>query len=161
MSDNRVAPRAALAVPASLLLWCALALGASAQDGPTYRLSYLPDEQNNLICFSRQDALDLLTSFRTVYLAEERPRVRRLLRGFTEEFGQNRRYDCSFVFSIYVPTLPIQAVDLVEERGLDWEGRDEHYFVATNILVGETKYTQTATGGPIFVFTSDAVILKE
>ncbi|MGF1500620.1 MAG: hypothetical protein ACFBSD_02300 [Paracoccaceae bacterium] len=140
-----------------------MSAGATAQTGtaPSYRLSFLPDEQTNLICFSRTDALALLIEFRRRYLAEERPRVRRLIRSFEPELGPDNRYDCGLVASIYVPTQPIEAVDLAFERGLDWGDKDEHFFVAASLLVGETRYTMTAQGTPIYVFTSDFVILKQ
>ncbi|MGF1447480.1 MAG: hypothetical protein ACFBRM_14955 [Pikeienuella sp.] len=152
-------PKCCVIMAVSALL--AFGLAARAQTAQNFSLLYLPDEQKNLICFSRGDALDLLTQFRELYMAEARPRVARLLRGFSDDFGQNRRYDCSFIVSIYVPTLPVDAIDLVQERGLDWGDDNEYYFVAATLLVGETKYTQTATGGSIYVFTSDAVIRKE
>lgn len=143
---------------------CALAaaLGpAAAQDGPVYRLTYLPDEADNLICFSAADARDLLVAFRARFLAEERPRARRLLRTFEDQIGPGARYDCAFVRSIYVPRQPVVAIDIAEELALDWGEHDEHYFVAAELLVGDTRYTQTTSGDPIYVFTSDFVILKE
>ncbi len=125
-----------------------------------YELSYLPDERDNVICFSRGDALALLSAFHAAYTGAEDPRAMRLMRGFEGEFGPGRRYDCAFLRSIFVPILPIDAVDVTVERGFDWGERDEHYFVASNILIGETKYTQTETGDRIYVFASDFVIEK-
>ena len=139
----------------------AISVPAAAQGAPVYRLTFLPDEADNLICFSAGDARDLLVAFRERYLAEERPRVRRLLRGFEDQLGPAARYDCAFVRSIYVPHQPVVAIDITEELGLDWGGRDAHFFVETELLVGESRYTRTTSGGPIYVFTSDFVILKE
>ena len=150
-------------IAAIALAVAAMCQAAPAQEAPVYRLSYIPDEQENLICFAREDALALLTVFHEIYMAEARPRTRRILRGFAGEFGPGKRYDCGFVRSIYVPILPVEAIDLVEEFGTGWEGRQKkaHYFVATNLLVGEMKYTQTASGGRIYVFASEFEILKE
>lgn len=145
---------------AGLLLALCLG-GARAESAPVYRVSYLPDERDNLICFSRDDALDLLASFHDRYMAEARPRAMRLLRSLESQFGQTKRYDCAFIRSIFVPILPVEAVDIAEERGLDWGEAQEHYFVAANLLVGEAKYTKTATGGRIYVFASDVEIEKD
>lgn len=134
---------------------------AHAQDATVYRLTYLPDEADNLICFSPEDARDLLVAFRARYLAAQRPRARQILRAFEAQLGPAARYDCAFVRSIYVPLQPVVAIDIAEDLGLDWGDLDEHYFVETELLVGQTRYTQTAAGGAIYVFTSDFVILKE
>lgn len=146
-------------------VWAAiLTMTGAAPAEPVYRLSYIPDEQDNLICFSPVDAMAILTAFHALYVAEERPRTRRLLRTLEPEMGPGRRYDCAFVRSIYVPVVPVTAIDIQETRGADWgSGRfhKRHYFIATNLLVGETKYTQTRTGGRIWVFTSDFEVIKE
>lgn len=137
----------------------AVSVSANAQEA-SYALSYLPDERDNVICFSRGDALALLSAFHAAYTAAEDPRAMRLMREFAGEFGPGRRFDCAFLRSIFVPSLPIDAVDVAVERALDWGERDEHFFVASSILIGETKYTQTETGGRIYVFASDFVIEK-
>lgn len=146
-----------------LVLTAALALASvptTAQEA-SFRLSFLPREATNLVCFSREHALDLLAEFREVYMAEARPRVKRLVRSFADKIGPGKQYDCALLKSVYIPIMPIDAIDLVSERSLDWGDKDEHYFVTSKVLVGEKTYTKTADGGPIFAFTSDFVIIKE
>lgn len=146
------------------LLPFALALApagpAAAQATPVYALSYLPDEQLNLICVDSQDAEALLLEFYETYRESgETPMA--IMRGFEPEMGPDRRFDCGFIESIYLPQIPIRVIDLEVEFGLDWGERPEHFFALANLIVDGEQYTTPSRGDGIWVFTWDFVINKD
>lgn len=124
-----------------------------------FRLVYLPKVKNNLICFSRSDAADLLSEFRPLYLAEKRPRPRRILKGFETEFGNENRFDCAMLKSRFLPLKPMEVVDIADQ-GDAWEGRKAHYFVAAEVLVDNMRYVAGSQGETLYVYVPEGVIEK-
>jgi len=124
-----------------------------------YSLSFLPDEQPNLICINEPDARALLRAFHQAYVgSDEKPEA--VMRRFEAEMGPDRTYDCGWVTSIYVPRIPLVVIDLEEEEGLDWGDKPTHFFVRANILIDGQQYTSAADGDGIYAFTWDFVISK-
>lgn len=128
---------------------------AVAADAPKYKLSHIPDQQRNVVCFARSDALALLADFHRRYVSA--PILDPL--PVLIELAPSQGYDCTTVDAAFIPTLPIQAVDLAVERGLDWSGRAEHFFVRAKLFGAVTPLP--AGADEIYVFTSDFVILKD
>jgi len=142
----------------------ALMLAGGAQevlaDDPQYSLSFLPDEQDNLICLNRRDAHDLLMIFHQAFTSGDDKAID-VMRSLEGDMGPDRRFDCGFIESIYVPQIPLVVVDVAAESGLEWGDKPEHFFVRSNLLIDGQQFTGAENSDGIYAFTWDFVITKD
>jgi hypothetical protein len=145
---------------AALLVASGAALARA--DPPSYALSFLPDEQENLICLNRGDAVALLRDFRDVHVRTD-AEAEAVIRRFESEMGPGGRYDdCGFVVSVYVPRIPLDVIDLETEGDTaGWGGKPERFFVRATLLVDGEEFTAARSGDGIWAFTWDFVITKD
>jgi len=153
-------PRPSVGAIAALALLGAS--GAPAQEaGPDYALSYIPDAQLNLVCLDRADARALLEDFHArLRAAPEDAAAMEVMRTFEPRFGEDRAYDCAFLDSLYVPTVPLEVIDIAAEDGADWGDRAERYFVRSSLLIDGQEFAGAEGGDGIWAFTWDFVIRK-
>ena len=131
-------------------------------DPPKCLLSFLPGEQENLICLNRGDAVALPRDFRDVHVRTD-AEAESVIRRFEGEMGLGGRYDdCGFVVSVHVPRIPLDVIDLETEGDTAGRGgKPQRFFVRATLLVDGEEFTAAAGGDGIWAFTWDFVITKD